>query len=257
MNMRLLSWNVNGIRALQRKGFPEWLAKEHPCVLCLQETKAHTDQLSQPLLEPEGYNAYWDYPERKGYSGVALYSVIAPEDVSRGFGVARFDAEGRVLVARFPQFTLFNVYFPNGKMGPDRLQYKLEFYDAFLEHLLHKRATAESIVICGDFNTAHQEIDLARPKQNQKVSGFLPEERAWMDRLVNNGFVDAFRLFNGEPGHYTWWDFKTGARERNVGWRLDYFFVSSDLVDSVIDATILKDVTGSDHCPVSLTLAIN
>lgn len=255
--MRLLSWNVNGIRALQRKGFPGWLAKERPDVLCLQETKAHTDQLSQSVAEPEGYNAYWNYPERKGYSGVAVYSRIRPQDMACGFGVERFDAEGRTLIARFSEFTLFNVYFPNGKMGPDRLQYKLEFYDAFLDHLLRRRAAGEPIVICGDFNTAHNEIDLARPTQNQRTSGFLPEERAWMDSLVTNGFVDTFRLFNSEPGNYTWWDLKTGARERNVGWRLDYFFVSSDLVDSVVDAAILKDVTGSDHCPVSLTLAVN
>jgi len=255
METRLISWNVNGIRALWRKGFEAWLGQQSPDILCLQETKAQADQLPPSLLQPFGYYSYWDYPERKGYSGVAIYSRTPPEDVRRGFGVDRFDAEGRVLVGRYTDFTLFNVYFPNGKMGPDRLQYKLDFYDAFLDHLLARRAYGERIVVCGDFNTAHHEIDLARPKDNARTSGFLPEERAWMDRLVGNGFIDAFRRFNTQPGNYTWWDLKTGARDRNVGWRLDYFFVSADLVDSLVDASIMGDVTGSDHCPVGLTLA--
>lgn len=255
MATRLISWNVNGIRALRRKGFDAWLQETSPDILCLQETKFNPDQLPQLPMEPPGYHVYWDYPARKGYSGVAIYSRSAPRDVGRGFGIERFDAEGRVLVARCREFTLFNVYFPNGKMGPDRLQYKLDFYDAFLDHLLERRAAGERIVVCGDFNTAHQDIDLARPKQNMRISGFLPEERAWMDRLASHGFVDTFRRFNGEPGNYTWWDLKTGARERNVGWRLDYFFVSDDLVDSLVEASILNEVTGSDHCPVSLTLA--
>jgi len=256
MTIRLISWNVNGIRSLEKKGLASWLQETAPDILCLQETKAHPEQLSKEITAPTNYNAYWDYPERKGYSGVAIFSRVPPLAVSRGFGIERFDAEGRVLVARYPAFTLFNVYFPNGKMGQERLQYKLDFYDAFLEHLLARRAAGERLVICGDFNTAHREIDLARPAQNQNTSGFLPEERAWMDKLADSGFVDTFRHFNQEPGNYTWWDLRTGARERNVGWRLDYFFVSDDLVDSLVDASIMREVMGSDHCPVSLTLKL-
>ena len=254
--MRLLSWNVNGIRAVEKRGFLEWLNQTSPDVLCLQETKAQPDQLSPALLTPDGYHSYWNHPARKGYSGVALYTRAQPVEVRSGFGIDRFDTEGRVLMARFPGFLLFNVYFPNGRMSGERLTYKLEFYDAFLDHLVTLREQGERIVICGDYNTAHKEIDLARPKANEKTSGFLPEERAWMDRLTDSGFVDTFRLFQGEGGNYTWWDIRTGARDRNIGWRLDYFFVSANMVNSVLDAAILSEVTGSDHCPISLTLAV-
>lgn len=254
--MRLLSWNVNGIRALEKRGFLEWLHQVAPDALCLQETKAHPDQLSPALRSPDGYHVYWNHPERKGYSGVALFSRKEPLEVQSGFGVEQFDTEGRVLAARYPGFLLLNVYFPNGKMSEERLRYKLQFYDAFLDNLVSLRNQGERIVICGDYNTAHKEIDLAHPRENAKVSGFLPEEREWMDRLSDAGFVDTFRLFESEGGHYTWWDLRTRARERNVGWRLDYFFVSDDLVASVVDAGILSEVTGSDHCPVSLTLDV-
>ncbi|MFC2008583.1 exodeoxyribonuclease III [Chloroflexota bacterium] len=256
MTVHLVSWNVNGIRAAEKKGFLDWLHASNPDVLCLQETKAHEEQLSDPLLHPFDYAAYWDYPERKGYSGVAVFSRPKPLEVSRGFGVERFDAEGRVLVSKYPQFTLFNVYFPNGKMNDERLQYKLAFYEAFLEHLVNLVGRGESVVVCGDYNTAHTEIDLSHPKENVKVSGFLPEERDWMDRLVSSGFADSFRLLNKDGGNYTWWDMRTRARERNIGWRLDYFFVSESLVSAVADSGILSDVYGSDHCPVSLTLNV-
>ncbi len=252
--VRLLSWNVNGIRAVEKKGFLQWLAAASPDVLCLQETKAVPEQLSPALLDPPGYHVYWDYAERKGYSGVSIFSRENPDEVVRGLGIDRFDPEGRVLCARYPAFMLFNVYFPNGKMNDERLRYKMDFYEVVLARLIELRDGGERVVICGDYNTAHKEIDLSHPKQNEKVSGFLPEERDWMDRLTASGFVDTFRMFNSEGGHYTWWDMKTRARERNIGWRLDYFFVSENLRDSVIDAGILSDVPGSDHCPVSLTL---
>ncbi len=256
MALHLLSWNVNGIRAMEKRGFVEWLNEVSPDVLCLQETKAQPNQLSASLHSPDGYHVYWNHPERKGYSGVALFSREEPLQVQAGFGIDQFDTEGRVLVARYPAFLLFNVYFPNGKMSDERLQYKLRFYDAFLAHLTALRSRGERIVICGDYNTAHKEVDLTHPKTNANVSGFLPEEREWMDRLTGAGFVDTFRLFESEGGHYTWWDLRTRARERNVGWRLDYFFVSDDLVASVAEASIMSEVTGSDHCPVSLTLNI-
>ncbi len=254
---RLLSWNVNGIRAIQKRGFLDWLTETSPDVLCLQETKARPEQLHDALLSPDDYHVYWNYPERKGYSGVAIFSREKPLEVHSGFSVERFDAEGRVLAARFPAFLLYNVYFPNGKMGPERLAYKLAFYEAFLNHIVELKQQGERIVVCGDYNTAHTEIDLSHPRENAKVSGFLPQEREWIDRLVDRGFIDTFRMFHSAGGHYTWWDAKTRSRERNVGWRIDYFFVSDNLAESVRDATILNEVMGSDHCPVSLTLDID
>ena len=252
--VRLLSWNVNGIRAVERKGDIQRLLQTAPDVLCLQETKATPEQLGDGVLAPTGYHVYWDSAERKGYSGVALFSREQPLDVRRGLGIPRFDVEGRVLVARYPSFLLFNVYFPNGKKDDDRLEYKMDFYEAFLEHIKALRIDGENLIICGDYNTAHREIDLARPRENSTVSGFLPREREWMDRLVAHGFVDTFRMFHQEAERYSWWDLKSRARERNVGWRIDYFFVSDNLQQSVVDADILDSVEGSDHCPVTLTL---
>lgn len=251
---KILCWNVNGIRAVARKGFLEWLGAESPDILCLQETKARPEQLETDLAQPPGYHAYWSSPERPGYSGVATFTRDVPLNVQNGFGVPEFDAEGRVVIARYPDFTLFNVYFPNGKKDAERLKYKMDFYEAFLNFVEGLRARSEKLIICGDFNTAHKEIDLARPKENEKVSGFLPVEREWMDRFVAHGYVDAFRRFSEEPHQYTWWDMKSRARERNVGWRIDYFFVTEDLLESVSGAFILSDVIGSDHCPVGIVL---
>jgi len=254
--LRIISWNVNGLRAAYRKGFLEWLLRERPDVLCLQETKAAPDQLPPELKEVQGYHAYFASAERKGYSGVALYTRLEPRDIRGGFGPKRFDVEGRTQLADFGDFLLFNVYFPNGKASKERLRYKMAFYDAFLKRVDKLKAKGENIIICGDVNTAHKEIDLARPKENEKVSGFLPEERAWLDRFVARGFVDAFRMFNREAGQYTWWDLKTRARERNVGWRIDYFFVSENFEGNVKAACILPEVMGSDHCPISLEVAV-
>ncbi|MCX5901518.1 MAG: exodeoxyribonuclease III [Proteobacteria bacterium] len=254
--LRLLSWNVNGLRAVHKKGFLDWLAREKPDMLCLQETKASEEQLPSELRSAAGYTAYFDQAQRKGYSGVALYTRVQPREVRRGLGIERFDTEGRTLALDFDSFVLFNVYFPNGGMSPERLQFKMDFYDAFLDCVEALRKKGRHIVICGDVNTAHNEIDLARPKENQKVTGFLPQERAWIDRLLAAGYIDTFRLFCGESGQYTWWDMKTRARERNVGWRLDYFFVSESLRSSVQSAAIMPDVQGSDHCPVELVVDI-
>ena len=255
-NLRILSWNVNGLRAVYKKGFLDWFLTESPDVLCLQETKATEEQVPRELKDVEGYRSYFASAERKGYSGVALYSKVEPGTVKTGFGVKRFDSEGRTIVADFGEFVLFNVYFPNGKASAERLEYKLAFYDAFLEHVVALREEGRNVIICGDLNTAHKEIDLARSKENRHVSGFLPEERAWINRLLASGFVDTFRMFNGDPGQYTWWDYKTRARDRNVGWRLDYFFVSESLRDRVKDAFILSDVMGSDHCPAGIELGV-
>jgi exodeoxyribonuclease-3 len=258
--IKLLSWNVNGIRAVERKGFLEWLQKESPDILCLQETKAQPGQLSKNLVEPPGYSTYWSYPEEvKGYSGVAVFSREKPLEVSYGFGIKEFDREGRIIIAKYPQFTLFNIYFPKGDVSKERLhrlEYKMRFYQVFLTFTDSLKERGERLIFCGDFNTAHKEIDLARPKENEKNSGFLPEERAWMDKFVAHGYTDTFRLFHKEPDQYTWWDMKTRARERNVGWRIDYFFVTENIARAVSQAFIMPDVTGSDHCPIGITIKI-
>lgn len=251
---KILCWNVNGIRAVWGKGFLEWLYKERPDILCIQETKAHPEQLDINLRQLEGYHTYWSYPERKGYSGVATFTKEKPITVQSGFGIEEFDAEGRVVIAQYSEFIVFNVYFPNGKKDNSRLKYKMDFYKAFLQFVESVRTQGKRIIVCGDFNTAHKEIDLARPKENEKVSGFLPIERAWMDKFVAHGYIDAFRHFNGEPEQYTWWDLKSRARERNVGWRIDYFFITENLLPSLSKAFIIPEVMGSDHCPVGVIL---
>ena len=251
--MRMLCWNVNGIRAVHKKGFLNWMAKESPDIMCVQETKAAEDQLPEELRDVPGYHSYFASPKEKGgYSGVALYTKIKPDKVRFGMGVDRFDDEGRIIAATYPGFVLYNIYFPNGKASMERLRYKMDFYEAFLEIVAERSRSGDNIVVCGDVNTAHKEIDLARPKENQKISGFLPEEREWMDRFVAAGFIDTYRVFDQSPEKYTWWDMKTKARERNVGWRIDYFYVSEDLLPRLRGAFILESVQGSDHCPVGI-----
>ncbi len=253
---RMISWNVNGIRAIHKKGAFDWFVREQPDIFCIQETKAHKEQLSPALTEVDGYSVYFAEAERKGYSGVAVYTKTKPKHVQTGFGIERFDSEGRTLILEFDQFTLFNIYYPNGKASKERLQYKMDFYDAFLEYADTLKAQGKNLVVCGDVNTAHKEIDLARPKENQKVSGFLPEERAWIDTLLGHGYVDTLRMFHPEPELYTWWDLKSRARDRNVGWRIDYFFVSDGFKTHVKDAFILSDIIGSDHCPIGIDVNI-
>ncbi|MBN1435800.1 MAG: exodeoxyribonuclease III [Sedimentisphaerales bacterium] len=256
-SLRLLCWNVNGLRAIHRKGlFLDWLVKERPDVLAIQETKLQEDQVPEELWEVLDYKVYFNSAQRKGYSGVGLWSRPQPVEVTQGFGVKRFDAEGRTLVADYGDFLLYNVYFPNGGQGEERLQYKYDFYDAFLKHLKKVKKTRPNILVCGDVNTAHKEIDLARPKENESNTGFLPDERAWIDKLLASGFCDTFRMFEDGGENYTWWDYKTRARERNVGWRIDYFFVSEAFKDNVEGARILADVVGSDHCPIEVQIGI-
>lgn len=253
--MRVISWNVNGIRAVHRKGFLEWFAAESPDILCIQETKATEPQLSAELTSVPGYSAYFSAPDRKGYSGVALYTKHHPESVTYGFGVDKFDNEGRTIIADFGAFVLFDIYFPNGKRSEERLRYKMDFYDVFLDYVDDLKSKGRHIVVCGDVNTAHQEIDIARPKENSKISGFLPEEREWMDKFLDHGYVDTFRMYNQEPEQYSYWDQITRARDRNIGWRIDYFFVDQGLADRVSNAFILPEVMGSDHCPVGIEIA--
>tara|TARA_A100001037_G_C15052565_1_gene590807 strand:- start:330 stop:1085 length:756 start_codon:yes stop_codon:yes gene_type:complete len=248
--MRIVSWNVNGIRAAYRKGFAQWFGAEDADIVCLQETKAQEDQLDEAVLHAEGYRSYWSAAEKKGYSGVGVYTRQEPLTVDTSFH-KRFDAEGRVLRLQYPGFVLYNIYFPNGKRSADRLKYKMAFYRAIFKAW---QAEDGPVVICGDVNTAHKEIDLARPKDNAKISGFLPEERRWIDKIVKNGYIDVFRKFSSEPDQYTYWDMMTRARERNVGWRIDYFFVSEALLPQVRNAWIAADVLGSDHCPIGIEL---
>ncbi len=256
-SINLISWNVNGIRAVAKKGFFDWFRQTGPDILCIQETRAQEEQLASSLRYIEGYKAFFSNPERKGYSGVALYTKIPPLDVRYDIGVEEFDREGRTILAEFEDFMLLDIYFPNGNASKERLDYKMDFYDRILNMVDDFVAEGKNVIICGDVNTAHREIDLARPKQNEKRSGFLPQERAWIDTLLDHGFIDTFRLFNSQEDHYTWWDLKTRARERNVGWRIDYFFANQGMKENIEAAYILPDVMGSDHCPVGLTVSFD
>jgi len=253
--MKIYSWNVNGIRAVNKKGFADWIRDEKKDIVCLQETKAQEHQLGFDLTQIDDFYSYFSSAERKGYSGVVTYSQEKPTEVKYGLGKDKFDQEGRTLITKFPNFTLFNIYFPNGKRSKERLDYKMEYYNFLLEYLKELRKTEKNIVICGDVNTAHKEIDLARPKDNEKISGFLDIERAWIDKLLAAGFIDSFRHFHPEEkDQYSWWSMRTRARERNVGWRIDYFFVSENLKKNLKNAAIHTDVMGSDHCPISIEL---
>ncbi len=252
---RIVSWNLNGIRAVHNRGQFIPLFGSQPDIVCVQETKAEVSQLVPDVIAPSGYlSAFSSSKTRKGYSGVATFSrtgFATPIDVE-GMGEKEFDQEGRVIHTEYPDFHLLNVYFPNGGGGPIRLDYKLRFYDYFLTHI-KKLSKKKPVVFCGDINTAHMEIDLARPKENEKNTGFLPEERAWIDELVAAGYVDVFRhLYPRSVGAYTYWDMKTAARERNVGWRIDYFFCDHAFLPRVKDCIIRDDLYGSDHCPVEL-----
>jgi len=254
--MKIISWNVNGIRAAQKKGFVGWLKKEKADIVCVQETKAQPGQLDDKLVNIAGYLSFFNSAKRKGYSGVGIWTKEAPINVVVKMGSKHLDNEGRLLQLDFKKFTLLNVYFPNGGQGDHRLKYKLEFYEKFLKHINKLKKQNKKIIFCGDVNTAHQEIDLTRPKENAKISGFLPEERAWLDKVVANDYIDTFRIFNNKGANYTWWDYKTRARERNVGWRIDYFFISKNLKNKITKAKIRNKIMGSDHCPISIEFNI-
>lgn len=253
--IRLFSWNVNGLRAAARKGFLDWLGQAQPDILAVQETKCHPEQLPAAVRLPPGYQTFWASAERKGYSGVGLYTRRPPLQVQIGLGIPEYDAEGRTIVAEYADFVLLAAYFPNGGRDHARVPFKMAYKRDFLAVCERWRAAGKGVVFCGDVNTAHRPIDLARPRQNQDRTGFLPEERVWIDEVVDRGYLDTYRVLHpDETGAYTWWTYIGGARERNVGWRLDYFFVSPELQERVAEAEIHPDVYGSDHCPVSLTL---
>ena len=253
--MRITTWNVNGLRAALNKGAWDWVRQTGPDVLCLQEIKSRPEQIpAEYLAQFTTQHVYWNPAVRPGYSGVATFTSTEPLAVSYGIGRDEFDLEGRVIHSKFPDFSLFNVYFPSGQRGMDRVAYKLEFYSHLLEICDNLQAAGEKVVLCGDFNTAHNEIDLRHPKANRKTSGFLPEERAWIDTYLSHGLVDVYRWLYPEKVEYTWWTYLTSARKNNVGWRLDYFLISEALIPYVKDVFIHADVIGSDHCPVTLSI---
>lgn len=254
MTIKITTWNVNGVRAALGKGLKEWILTEAPDVLCLQEIKARPEQLTDEQRDFPGYGVTWNPAQRPGYSGVATMYRQPPAEVALGLGEDRFDVEGRVIRTRHPGFLLYNIYFPNGQRGHERVAYKLDFYARLLEICDQLHAAGENIIITGDFNTAHQPIDLARPEENHETSGFLPEEREWVSRFLEHGFVDAYRVLYPERVQYTWWTYRMAARQRNIGWRIDYFLVSAALMPQVREVVIHETVTGSDHCPVSLVL---
>ncbi len=249
--MKLISWNVNGIRAVLGKNFWEFFKTHEPDILCLQETKAHPDQVNIEI--PSGYSAYWNSAIKKGYSGTAIFTRHKPKEVSYGIGLDKHDQEGRVITLEFPEYFLVNVYTPNAGEELKRLGYRVEWDLEFLNYL-KKLETKKPVIVCGDLNVAHQEIDLANPKANRGNPGFTDEERHGISRLLDSGFLDTFRQFNQEPGQYTWWTYRFGARLRNIGWRIDYFLVSTELRPILNDAFIRCEVLGSDHCPVGITL---
>jgi len=252
--MKIITWNVNGFRAALRKSALNWVWERKPDVLCLQEIKARPDQLKEEQRQFPGYEVIWNPAERAGYSGVATFCRDQPLGSQIGMGESRFDVEGRLISTLHPGFRLINVYFPSGTRGKERVDFKLDFYAHLLNVCDKWRSNGESIIITGDFNTAHMPIDLKNPKPNQKTSGFLPEERAWVQKFLDQGFVDIYRRLYPERVQYTWWTNRLSARERGVGWRIDYFLVSEALVPRVKDATIHEDVSGSDHCPVELVI---
>jgi exodeoxyribonuclease-3 len=253
--VRLVSWNVNGIRSAARKGFLDWLSADQPDILCLQETRVQPEQLEPGLCQPPGYHTYWHSAETKGYSGVATFCLQPPAQVQKGFGQPEFDGEGRVLISRHPSFTLVNAYFPSGQRGLERVEFKIRFYDALRTTCRQLEREGHPLILCGDLNTAHQPIDLARPSQNTRTSGFLPEEREALSRWFDDGFIDVFRHLHPTTEKYSWWTYRLNARARNIGWRIDYFLITEALLPHVQEADILNDIQGSDHCPISLRLA--
>ena len=250
--MKVLSWNVNGIRAAEKKGFLKWFEDQNADVVCIQESKAHKDQLGENLINPLKYNSEWHSAEKKGYSGVALFSKKEPIEIYKGLGIPEFDAEGRVLSFEFKDSIVIGAYFPNSQEAGARLPYKLRFLDAMYKYVESFRKKGKNIILCGDYNIAHKPIDLKNPKANEKTAGYLPEERAWMDMYLGNGYVDAFRKFEPGPDHYTWWTYRFNAREKNVGWRIDYFTVNPEFENRLKSCIHQPLILGSDHCPIAL-----
>lgn len=257
--IKMISWNVNGLRAAMNKDFVKSFLKLDADIFAIQETKLQESQRTDEMIHIDGYESYWSYSaDKKGYSGVATYIRIKPRTVNFDIGIPKDDREGRIIEMDFDDFIFFNVYFPNGQMSDERLQFKLDFYKDFFEYADRYKNQGRSLIITGDFNTAHNEIDLTNPGPNSKRSGFLRIERDWLDLIIENGYVDAFRFFHPETVKYSWWSYRFNARQKNIGWRIDYFFVTRDIIDKgwIKEAFIDNDIFGSDHCPIGLTFEI-
>lgn len=255
--IRIISWNINGIRSAHKGDYFNGVLNLSPDILCLQEIKADPHQIPEDIREPKGYFSYFfSSVARKGYSGVAVYTKIKPERIENGIGIEKFDEQGRMQTLFFKDFVLVNVYIPNGGSKTANLDFKLEFYDLFLKKIDELKKKYKNVIFCGDINVAHREIDIARPKENQNHIGFLPEERAWIDNVLKHGYVDIFRYFNPDQSNvYTYWDQITRARDRNIGWRIDYFFTNKEFLKNVRKVEILSDIYGSDHCPILLQIS--
>jgi len=249
---KLISWNVNGIRAAEKKGFVETIQKMNPYIIGIQEIKANKDQLSDNILNIPGYESFWNSAEKKGYSGVAVYTKKTPLSVKNGIDSPDHDTEGRAITLEFSDYYIINLYFPNAQDKLKRIDYKIEFNQALLNYVNSLRKS-KTVVLCGDFNVAHKPIDLANPKRNENNAGYSPQEREWFSQFLENGYIDTFREFNKEPEQYTWWSYRFKAREKNIGWRIDYFCVNQESRQRVKDASIYSDVMGSDHCPVGIS----
>jgi len=255
--MKIISFNVNGIRAAIKKGLLEWLEEENPDILCLQEIKLFETELVENLFKNLGFYCYWYPAQKKGYSGVAILSKIEPKEVSYGIGVEQFDFEGRVIKADFGDFSLICAYFPSGTTGGVRQDLKIQFLDHMMSYMKGLKKTNSNLVLCGDVNICHTEIDIHNPKSNKNSSGFLPEERAWVGEVLDSGYLDTFRHFNKDPHNYSWWSYRAGARSKNLGWRIDYLFTTSEMENLLVNADILPEVVMSDHCPVMLEINVS
>lgn len=253
--MKIICWNVNGIRAVEKNGFISWINEAQPDILCLQETKAEVIQLGESLINIPGYTSYFHSGEKKGYSGTAVYYKKSPLRIKTGLSDPRFNKEGRTIIIEYDDFTLYNVYFPNGQKNEERLQFKMDFNRCFQKDIESHLESGKNVIVCGDINIAHCEIDLKHPKENSKRSGFLPEERAWVSDFLNIGMVDSWRIQHPDEVKYSWWSYRFNARKSNAGWRIDSFFVSENFMTNIQNTGILDDVMGSDHCPIVLTLS--
>ena len=253
--MKIITYNLNGIRAAMSKGLIDWISQVSPDVLCVQEIKANPDQVGVFEFEELGYHHYWYPAQKKGYSGVAIFTKQKPKHIEYGCGIKEYDDEGRILRIDFEEFSVMSVYHPSGSSGDLRQAFKMEWLGAFLNYINQLKATYPKLVICGDFNICHKAIDIHNPKSNANTSGFLPEEREWMEQFINSGFVDSFRHFNQEPHQYSWWSYRAGSRAKNLGWRIDYNFVTDNLKNRISRSVILPSAIHSDHCPVLLEMS--
>lgn len=252
--MKIITYNINGLRAALKKGFLDWLSAVNADVVCLQEIKSTPEQIDVEPIKSLGYETFWHPATKKGYSGVAIFSKIRPGNVCIGCGIDKYDFEGRVIRVDFTDFSLMNVYMPSGSSGEERQAFKMTWLEDFFKYIEEIKKDHKNLVVCGDFNICHKPIDIHNPKSNANSSGFLPEERAWMSKFFDNGFVDAFRKFNQEPHNYTWWSYRAGARVKNLGWRIDYHTVTQEMENRLKRTVILKEAHHSDHCPVLLEI---